>query len=897
MATVAPTTGTYGGLRLAETHPPIRKAAAPAAPLPAGAGQQRWLVPAVILAFLIAGSALELALLRRPYHDTALGHLPSRTLFSDSLHAGAWPFWFSFGRYSYPLASVQGGMSWSPVGLGLGTLFSYDVWTMALENAIWKGIGLAGAFLFARRHVSSPWGASAVATGYVGGALVHTAGAAIGVSWAFLLTPWLLVAIDMTVAAPRTGLAWCRATGLLALAGMALITTGYPGIWLTAPFFIAPYAVWMALPSPGRLLRVAGAALVGGALAAGMVALLISETLSVPLFGPGAARNAVSTFGGVFRPTNVLSVWLPNPTQVLHLDSGWSQPQYSGLIPALLLCISAPARWRPAVRLLRPLALLAVAILVTVQAMTPERHLLGPDAALLGVLLATLLIFPQPFRRWQRVDVALLLASLAGIVAATSNPIGNALRLHVFPFSILRWNAWYLWVTTLSLSLVAWRTLEQLSTRMALLPAPHHRLMAWSGVWVPAGILIIGIDAVTLWLPGQPDDLPDRMGTIDLAWTLSLLALWALGATAYLVRNHLCRWWRSSRPEPWLLGGALLALASALGAGRLFASDEQLIRSFVTLPPQGGRLLDMAHQALVLIALGVVALRAGTRHGLLQGLAVVTLFDMSLAMPRYGADTDVVIVMQARARLERERAFRFTGNERAPDEQVNIEGALTKLPNMARQPTLVPALAAFDEQMGEPSIFRQFSYFPASWQDGDRQIGDVFVRPEALREPAAPAATTRDRAAAASRAVPERAPDCAGSPGPATAEAAPGALAATVSRLLPDRVILDAAVDCRRLLIFTDTWAPGWRVSIDGAAAQALRVNGAIRGVIVPAGRHTVEWLYRPLYFAPLLVLMGTCALVAVLLVLAPWLHAVRVRRVDHGRPDDAPPFGVGGQP
>ena len=37
----------------------------------------------------------------------------------------------------------------------------------------------------------------------------------------------------------------------------------------------------------------------------------------------------------------------------------------------------------------------------------------------------------------------------------------------------------------------------------------------------------------------------------------------------------------------------------------------------------------------------------------------------------------------------------------------------------------------------------------------------------------------------------------------------------------------------------------GWSVRVDGRAATPLRVNTVMRGVVVPAGRHEVEWRYR----------------------------------------------------
>jgi uncharacterized membrane protein YfhO len=50
----------------------------------------------------------------------------------------------------------------------------------------------------------------------------------------------------------------------------------------------------------------------------------------------------------------------------------------------------------------------------------------------------------------------------------------------------------------------------------------------------------------------------------------------------------------------------------------------------------------------------------------------------------------------------------------------------------------------------------------------------------------------------------------------------------------------------RALLVMSVTPHKYWRVTIDGAEAESLRVNVGFQGVIVPsAGRHVIEMRYR----------------------------------------------------
>jgi hypothetical protein len=62
----------------------------------------------------------------------------------------------------------------------------------------------------------------------------------------------------------------------------------------------------------------------------------------------------------------------------------------------------------------------------------------------------------------------------------------------------------------------------------------------------------------------------------------------------------------------------------------------------------------------------------------------------------------------------------------------------------------------------------------------------------------------------------------------------------------PDRLRLLAQLDHDGFVVVTDAFDAGWRATVDGRTAPVLRANLAFRAVAVPAGRHTVEMVYRP---------------------------------------------------
>jgi len=71
------------------------------------------------------------------------------------------------------------------------------------------------------------------------------------------------------------------------------------------------------------------------------------------------------------------------------------------------------------------------------------------------------------------------------------------------------------------------------------------------------------------------------------------------------------------------------------------------------------------------------------------------------------------------------------------------------------------------------------------------------------------------------------------------------------------------------ILVLTDSFAPGWTVTVNGKPARLLQANFAFRGVEVPAGRSVVLFSYFPPGLRIGLILSGLAA--GILLLLAFW--------------------------
>ena len=70
--------------------------------------------------------------------------------------------------------------------------------------------------------------------------------------------------------------------------------------------------------------------------------------------------------------------------------------------------------------------------------------------------------------------------------------------------------------------------------------------------------------------------------------------------------------------------------------------------------------------------------------------------------------------------------------------------------------------------------------------------------------------------------------------------------AARIVSYLPERIVIDVDTPADGLLVVSELYFPGWRAALDGVETPILRTNVALRGVLVPVGRHRVEMTFEP---------------------------------------------------
>jgi hypothetical protein len=97
---------------------------------------------------------------------------------------------------------------------------------------------------------------------------------------------------------------------------------------------------------------------------------------------------------------------------------------------------------------------------------------------------------------------------------------------------------------------------------------------------------------------------------------------------------------------------------------------------------------------------------------------------------------------------------------------------------------------------------------------------------------------------------------------------------AAIKEEIPTRVVIEANMETRGLLVLADNWDKGWQAFVNGKATPVLRTNYAIRGVVLPPGPSTVEFRYEPRG----LVLGNRLALAAIAAMLV-WIALLLRRR------------------
>jgi hypothetical protein len=96
-----------------------------------------------------------------------------------------------------------------------------------------------------------------------------------------------------------------------------------------------------------------------------------------------------------------------------------------------------------------------------------------------------------------------------------------------------------------------------------------------------------------------------------------------------------------------------------------------------------------------------------------------------------------------------------------------------------------------------------------------------------------------------------------------------------ITNEVPTHIKIAVQMETAGLVVLADNWDKGWRAYWNGKPVPVLRANYAVRGVVLPAGNGTLEFVYRPASLILGLWLAGLAAL-----VLIGWAIMIRIRKL-----------------
>lgn len=71
-------------------------------------------------------------------------------------------------------------------------------------------------------------------------------------------------------------------------------------------------------------------------------------------------------------------------------------------------------------------------------------------------------------------------------------------------------------------------------------------------------------------------------------------------------------------------------------------------------------------------------------------------------------------------------------------------------------------------------------------------------------------------------------------------------VAPEITHFSPERLIINTSNETPGVLIAAEAWYPGWQARVRSEILPVIPVNGWMRGIIIPAGKHAVELIFRP---------------------------------------------------
>ena len=101
-----------------------------------------------------------------------------------------------------------------------------------------------------------------------------------------------------------------------------------------------------------------------------------------------------------------------------------------------------------------------------------------------------------------------------------------------------------------------------------------------------------------------------------------------------------------------------------------------------------------------------------------------------------------------------------------------------------------------------------------------------------------------------------------------------------VAEYLNDKITYNFSANTNQFAVFSEVYYPhGWNAYIDGKKTDYIKVDYALRGMSVPAGKHSIEFRFEPQSYKTANMLMLISTVIAYLLLIAAIVFEFLKRR------------------
>ena len=855
-------------------------------------------------------SVLTLTHIRMYGHDTNGWILPARTWFVAMLRQGDIPFWFGVGRYGFPSSVAQfSGTFWSPVTIFLALFGDYSALSIAYEFFLWRVVALVGMYWFARTHLNDRYSAVIVSAVFIGSGMFASQDGQLVIYSGMAMVPWVMGGIDRCIQGTSKK-AKFFGSGVIGVSSGILAWSGYPGIWIMLPFLLLPYIIiniyYQYLIQKAVITSIA--IIIGIILGLVFYNPVLFESAQFPVFGE-RLRDQIDPNLGALNPWGLVGFILANPTYILENPNyganAWLVTIYPGLLPVIIIIIysinaiyynisnlrdiiSEPLYFPKHItsRFIFLLFLLSLLLLTIEQNINKDIYLasviyncnsflrciilllitynssmqklklnlLLTDSIIFGItsllsaiytveylylLLILVILLIQIISRFlcihQNKKSAAYLVSVAWIIFwSTEGGVQNFARLYLIPLMFLRWHAIHMYLADLFIIVFGWKIiLENTSIKHGIINTIYFRkYLIYKGSIVSAVLLSISYQ---YFYKNNELGRSDLFGGVPLLFTFIYLNLFFLLVYYDILFKTIIKNIYITYTLIMIFTTSNIYIYAYLNLSNPPAWWDSLIM----IKYESKFIIDLIHLLIIMSCTFVIIIKNNNKK--LELLGLIGVLDTSIASARYLGDQGNMNAGGSRT-LSATAFEQVTDNFRLPAAPGHPFWLGTVSPHLWVYPGSVPKVAALDARLGAPTVFREFAIFPPAWTNIEGYDIDIINKIDSSD-------IDNYKCIIKDRYAP----------------------IVEMNKFLSSRIEVVVRSSCSRLLVWTDSWSPGWTVQVNGNTAQVFRINNAIRGVMIDAGSTELHWRYLPPYWFVSYPLMLVGFAVACGLIVIGW--------------------------